>query len=68
MNLKGLKSTENLVLFCETRPEWLMSALACFRIGVPGKSKKLIFIACLCLHVKFNINDFSCNTLFNFGY
>ena len=53
MNLKGLKSTENLVLFCETRPEWLMSALACFRIGVPGKSKKLIFIACLCLHVKF---------------
>ncbi len=36
----GLKSSENLVLFCETRPEWIMSALACFRIGVPGKLHK----------------------------
>lgn len=31
----GLKSNNNLVLFCETRPEWIMSALACFRINVP---------------------------------
>ena len=35
----GLKSNNNLVLFCETRPEWIMSALACFRINVPGKRR-----------------------------
>jgi len=28
----GLKSNKNVVLFAETRPEWIMSALACFRI------------------------------------
>jgi long-chain acyl-CoA synthetase len=27
----GLKSDQNVVLFAETRPEWLMSAFACFR-------------------------------------
>jgi len=31
----GLKSDQNIVLFAETRPEWLISALACFRIKVP---------------------------------
>lgn len=31
----GLKPKQNLVLFCETRPEWLISALSCFRINVP---------------------------------
>jgi long-chain acyl-CoA synthetase len=31
----GLKSDQNIVLFAETRPEWLMSAFACFRIKVP---------------------------------
>ncbi|CAF0943184.1 unnamed protein product [Brachionus calyciflorus] len=31
----GLKSDTNIVLFAETRPEWLMSAFACFRIKVP---------------------------------
>ena len=30
----GLQSNDNIVLFAETRPEWLMSALACFRIKV----------------------------------
>jgi long-chain acyl-CoA synthetase len=33
----GLKSNDNIVLFCETRREWIESALACFRIKVPGK-------------------------------
>jgi hypothetical protein len=32
----GVKSQMNLVLFCESRPEWLISALSCFRINVPG--------------------------------
>jgi long-chain acyl-CoA synthetase len=27
----GLKSDQNVVLFAETRPEWLVSAFACFR-------------------------------------
>ena len=31
----GLKSNESIMLFAETRPEWIMSALACFRIKVP---------------------------------
>lgn len=31
----GLRSNENIVLYAETRPEWLISALACFRIKVP---------------------------------
>jgi long-chain acyl-CoA synthetase len=31
----GLKSNQNVVLFAETRPEWLISAFACFRIKAP---------------------------------
>jgi long-chain acyl-CoA synthetase len=31
----GLKSNDKIVLFAETRPEWLMNAFACFRISVP---------------------------------
>jgi len=31
----GLKSDQKIVLFAETRPEWLISALACFKIKVP---------------------------------
>ena len=31
----GLKSDNNVVLFAETRPEWLMTAFACFRIKAP---------------------------------
>jgi long-chain acyl-CoA synthetase len=31
----GLKSNQNIVLFAETRPEWIMSAFSCFRIKVP---------------------------------
>lgn len=31
----GLKSDDNIVLYMETRSEWLISALACFKIKVP---------------------------------
>ncbi len=31
----GLKSGENIVLYSETRAEWLISACACLRINVP---------------------------------
>lgn len=31
----GLKSDDNIVLYAETRPEWLISAFACLRIKVP---------------------------------
>jgi long-chain acyl-CoA synthetase len=31
----GIKSNDNIVIFSETRPEWLMSAFACFKIKVP---------------------------------
>lgn len=31
----GLKSNDNIVLFSETKAEWLLSAFACFRIKVP---------------------------------
>lgn len=31
----GLKSNDKIVLFAETRPEWLVSAFACFKIKVP---------------------------------
>ena len=31
----GLKSNDKIVLFSETRSEWLLSAFACFRIKVP---------------------------------
>ena len=32
---KGLKSNQNIVINCETRPEWFMSALASMKIKVP---------------------------------
>lgn len=32
---QGLKSNDNIVLFMETRAEWLLSAFACFRMKVP---------------------------------
>lgn len=31
----GLKSNQNVVLFAETRPEWMISAFSCFRIKAP---------------------------------
>lgn len=31
----GLQSDQKIVLFAETRPEWLISALSCFKIKVP---------------------------------
>lgn len=31
----GLKSDMNVVLFAETRPEWLMTAFSCFRVKAP---------------------------------
>lgn len=31
----GLKSDQNIVLFAETRPEWLITAFSCFRIKAP---------------------------------
>lgn len=31
----GFRSNKNVILFSETRAEWLMSALSCFRIKVP---------------------------------
>lgn len=31
----GLKSNDSIMLFAETRPEWLISALACFRVKAP---------------------------------
>ncbi len=31
----GLRSNDNIVLFSETRAEWLITAFACFRIKVP---------------------------------
>ena len=31
----GLRSDQNVVLFAETRPEWMMSAFACFRVKCP---------------------------------
>lgn len=31
----GLRSNDNVVIFSETRREWLISALACFKIKVP---------------------------------
>jgi len=33
--LLGLKSNDNIVINAETRPEWLIAAMACFRIKVP---------------------------------
>jgi len=32
----GLKSNDKIVLFAETRPEWLVSDFACIRIKVPA--------------------------------
>lgn len=31
----GLKSNDNVVIFSETRAEWMMCAVACFKIKVP---------------------------------
>jgi long-chain acyl-CoA synthetase len=31
----GLKSNQNVVLFAETRPEWVIAAFSCFKIKVP---------------------------------
>ena len=47
----GLKSNDKVVIFSETKPEWLISAFACFRIKAPivtlyatlGKSSSFFF-------------------------
>lgn len=31
----GVRSNESIVIFAETRPEWLISAVACFKIKAP---------------------------------
>ena len=31
----GLKSNDKVVLFADTKPEWIISALACFKINAP---------------------------------
>jgi long-chain acyl-CoA synthetase len=32
----GHKRGQNLVIFAETRAEWMITALGCFRSGIPG--------------------------------
>lgn len=35
-NLLGLKKGQNVVIYAETRMEWMVSALSCFKNGLPG--------------------------------
>jgi long-chain acyl-CoA synthetase len=32
----GLKKADHVVIFAETRPEWMQTAIACFKYGLPG--------------------------------
>lgn len=32
----GLKKGDHIVMFAETRAEWMQTALACFKYGLPG--------------------------------
>lgn len=35
-NETGLKKGDHVVIFAETRPEWMQTAIACFKYGLPG--------------------------------
>ena len=43
VSIKGIQSKQNVVIFAETRAEWIMFALSLFRINVPGKIHRLGF-------------------------
>lgn len=32
----GVKKRDHVIIFAETRAEWMQTALACFRCGFPG--------------------------------
>jgi long-chain acyl-CoA synthetase len=32
----GMKKGQHVVIFAETRPEWMQTAIACFKFGLPG--------------------------------
>ena len=32
----GLKKGDNVIVYAETRMEWMISAIACFKCGFPG--------------------------------
>jgi long-chain acyl-CoA synthetase len=36
-NSIGLKRGDHVVIFAETRAEWMQSAIACFKYGLPGR-------------------------------
>ena len=56
---KGLKSTERVVINAETRPEWLISALACFKINAPIVTLYATLGKCyIDKHYKSQINNF----------
>lgn len=35
-NSIGLEKGDHVVIFAETRPEWMQTAIACFKYGLPG--------------------------------
>lgn len=37
LNVLGLKKGQHVVIYSETRKEWLISAIACFKSGLPSK-------------------------------
>lgn len=38
----GQKHKENIAIFAETRAEWMISVLGCFKQNIPGKFNLLI--------------------------
>jgi len=39
LNALGQKKNEKVVIYAETRSEWMVAALACFKYGFPGMSR-----------------------------
>jgi len=37
LNALGQKKNEKVVIYAETRSEWMVAALACFKCGFPGR-------------------------------
>lgn len=37
LEVMGLSKGDHVVIFAETRAEWMQTALACFKVGLPGR-------------------------------
>jgi long-chain acyl-CoA synthetase len=45
LKILGLKKGTHIVIYAETRMEWLQTAIACFKNGLPGNSSFFVLVS-----------------------